>query len=78
MWVVTSFKLFCRNWFLGCRRTIFRRGRECYGEAYIMFSGTADQRGEERSGDRFIKYVSLTEKTTSELIRIAHLTGLIE
>ncbi|CAM9939088.1 unnamed protein product [Laminaria digitata] len=37
------------------RRTIFRRGRECYGEAYIMFAGSADQKGGEASEDRLIK-----------------------
>lgn len=36
-------------------RVIFRRGRECDGEAYIMFTGTADQKGGDKSGDRLIK-----------------------
>ncbi|CAM9661387.1 unnamed protein product, partial [Ectocarpus fasciculatus] len=33
---------------------VFRRGRECFGEAYIMFTGTADQIGGDKSGDRLI------------------------
>lgn len=36
-------------------RVIFRGGRECYGEAYIMFTGTADLVGVDPSGDRLIK-----------------------
>ena len=36
-------------------RVIFRRGRECDGDAYIMFTGTADQQGGDKSGDRLIK-----------------------
>ncbi|CAM9105994.1 unnamed protein product [Scytosiphon promiscuus] len=36
-------------------RHVFRRGRECYGEAYIMFTGSADQKGSDKSGDRLIK-----------------------
>lgn len=35
-------------------RHVFRRGRECFGEAYIMFTGTADQIGGDKSGDRLI------------------------
>lgn len=39
-------------------RAIFLRDQECFGEAYIMFTGTADLVGWERSGDRLIKYVT--------------------
>ena len=38
-------------------RVIFLRDQECFGEAYIMFTGTADLVGWERSGDRLIMYV---------------------
>lgn len=38
-------------------RVIFLRDQECFGESYIMFTGTADLVGWERSGDRLIKYV---------------------
>lgn len=43
-----------RCWFFALR-DVFRRGRECYGEAYIMFTGSADQKGSDKSGDRLIK-----------------------
>lgn len=36
-------------------RVIFRWGRKCHGEAYIMFTGTADQKGGDKAGDRLLK-----------------------
>lgn len=49
-------------------RMIFRWGRECYGEAYVMFTGTADQRGQEESGDRLIKQVKCLRRDSKSWI----------